>query len=34
VTMSGRVAKGGGVMRADARWKWCDKRQCNNQPVH
>jgi hypothetical protein len=31
VTMSKCVAKGGGVRRADARQKWRDKRQRNNQ---
>jgi hypothetical protein len=31
VKMSGHVAKGGGVMRADARKRWRNKRQHKNQ---
>ncbi len=34
VTASGHVTKGSGVRRADARQKWRDKWQQNNQPAH
>jgi hypothetical protein len=34
VIISGCVAKDNGVRRADARQRWHNKRQCNNQPAH